>query len=53
MKLCDYGCGNEAKFLFKNGKWCCEKIITKCIEVRRKNGSKKIGVKRPQLEKLI
>jgi len=23
MKLCDYGCGQEAKYQFKNGKWCC------------------------------
>jgi len=36
MKLCDYGCGKEAKYQFKNGKWCCEKNVNKCSEVRKK-----------------
>ena len=34
MKLCDYGCGQEAKYQFKNGKWCCSKYRTQCSYVR-------------------
>lgn len=30
MKLCDYGCGQEAKFTFKNGKKCCSKNHSQC-----------------------
>lgn len=35
--LCEYGCGLEAKYQLKNGKWCCENFYTKCPENRRKN----------------
>jgi hypothetical protein len=28
--LCEYGCGQEAKFQFKNGKLCCSDIVGKC-----------------------
>ncbi len=35
-KLCEYGCGQEAKFQFKNGKWCCSEKTTKCPEIRKK-----------------
>jgi hypothetical protein len=34
--LCDYGCGQEAKFEFKNGKWCCSKSQNSCLEIRKK-----------------
>lgn len=34
--LCNYGCGREAKFQFKNGKWCCEKMWQRCPVYRRK-----------------
>ena len=37
MPLCDYGCGQEAKYQFKNGKWCCSSYFAKCPEVIRKN----------------
>ena len=30
MKICDYGCGREGKFKFKNGKYCCESHRLKC-----------------------
>ena len=30
MKLCSYGCGQEAKYQFKNGKWCCSKSWNSC-----------------------
>ena len=42
-KLCDYGCGREAKYSFKNGKWCCCKSHTSCpinIEKNRLSQSK-------------
>jgi len=36
MRRCDYGCGNEAKYQFKTGNWCCRKNVTQCPEIRRK-----------------
>lgn len=33
MRICDYGCGREAKYQFKNGKVCCEKSFNKCPEM--------------------
>jgi len=37
MKLCEYGCGQEARHQLKHGKWCCSKSQNSCPEVRRKN----------------
>ena len=37
MPLCDYGCGQEAKYQFKNGKWCCSDHRMKCPINRQKN----------------
>jgi hypothetical protein len=29
--LCEYGCGNKAKFYFKTvNKWCCSKHFSQC-----------------------
>lgn len=28
--LCSYGCGQEASFQFKNGKWCCSTDVNYC-----------------------
>jgi len=36
MKLCDYGCGQEAKHQFKNGKWCCSENFKQCPYIRKK-----------------
>jgi hypothetical protein len=36
MKLCDYGCGQEAKFPFKEGKWCCSKNWHSCPAQRKR-----------------
>jgi hypothetical protein len=36
MILCDYGCGQEAKFQFKNGKWCCSKSPNSCPAIGKK-----------------
>ena len=37
MVICAYGCRQEAIYQFKNGKWCCEDSINKCINMRSKN----------------
>ena len=34
--LCDYGCGQEAKYQFKEGKWCCSKSKNSCSFNRKK-----------------
>lgn len=34
--LCNYGCGREAKYQFKNGKWCCSKNFRMCPHMRYK-----------------
>jgi len=34
--ICDYGCGQEAKHQFKNGKWCCSEYTSQCPAVRKK-----------------
>ena len=51
VKLCEYGCGREAKHQFKNGKWCCSISCNSC-SAKRSSGFKhlqktkeKIGVK--------
>jgi len=43
MVLCDYGCGEEAKFKMKNGKWCCSKSQNSCPGVRKKLSKAKKG----------
>lgn len=35
MHLCDYGCGKQALYQFKNKKWCCEKSHQQCIISRK------------------
>lgn len=37
MGECDYGCGQEAKYEFDNGKICCSEHYTSCPAVREKN----------------
>jgi len=37
--LCDYGCGQEAKYQFKNGKWCCSKSSSQCLFIKSKNNN--------------
>lgn len=39
IKLCDYGCGREAKYHLKNDKWCCCESCNKCIAQREKNSN--------------
>lgn len=45
--LCDYFCGQEAKFQLKNGKWCCSEHYSSCPENRRKNSA---GLKKAHKE---
>jgi hypothetical protein len=45
-KLCEYGCGQPAKFLMTSGKWCCENFYTKCPEFIRKMILSNTGKKR-------
>lgn len=51
MKLCDYGCGQEATHQFKNGKWCCSKNITSCVAIRKKLSIKKAKDNHPMYGK--
>jgi len=40
MILCDYGCGQEAKYQFKNGRWCCSKSFDTCpATIQKRLGS--------------
>lgn len=39
MKICEYGCGKEAKFKLSNGKWCCSSHFSKCECMRKKNSN--------------
>ena len=32
--LCDYGCNQDAKYQFKNGKWCCSKNTSSCLKIK-------------------
>jgi len=47
MKLCDYGCGQEATYQFKNGKWCCKKYHSQCPSQKKQNSLKVSGIKHP------
>jgi len=33
MVICEYGCGREAKYKFKNGRWCCEHDYRLCPHI--------------------
>ena len=39
MKTCNYCNENNAIIQFKNGKWCCQKMLSRCPEMRKKNSS--------------
>jgi len=34
--ICDYGCGQTANYLYKNGKHCCSKNFRMCPNMRKK-----------------
>lgn len=37
--LCEYGCGNEGIFQLKNGKYCCSKYVSSCVNNKIKNAN--------------
>jgi len=49
--LCDYGCGQEAKHQFKNGKWCCSNHYSKCPKIRDNISNKMKGKNHPNYGK--
>lgn len=38
---CEYGCEKEAKYQFKNGRWCCSKFSSSCPHQRLLNSKRK------------
>ena len=53
IEFCDYGCGEEAKFQLKNGKWCCGSNVKKCRVIRDKSSKTLIGIiKHDSIQKL-
>jgi len=46
---CEYGCGQEATYQFKNGKWCCSTDFKKCSNMRKKYSREK---SKEELEKI-
>jgi len=52
--LCTYGCGNEAKFKFLNGKYCCKESRNQCPVLKSKNKNSNTGRKhsRETIEKM-
>jgi hypothetical protein len=43
--ICSYGCGQEAKFKFKNNKVCCSRFSCQCSYIKTKNCEKNLGHK--------
>jgi len=46
---CEYGCNQEANFLFKNGKMCCSKNHARCPEVKKKMSRENLNRRRVYL----
>lgn len=46
MSLCEYGCGQEAKHQFKNGRWCCSFSWRKCPAKAAEIYKNQVGKKR-------
>ena len=57
MKLCDYGCDQEAKYQFKNGKWCCSKNHAGCLfiitKISKSNKGKNTGPRSEEIKRKI
>ena len=43
--VCDFGCGNIALYVFKNGKICCSKTSSLCSQMRNRNSKSHLGKK--------
>ncbi len=50
-ELCSYGCGQIAKYQYKNGKWCCSKNWEKCPAVCKKTSERMKGKNNPMFGK--
>ena len=35
--ICEFGCGNQARFIFNTGRGCCSSSVNSCSEMKRKN----------------
>jgi len=46
---CEYGCGQEAHYQLKNGRWCCGKSHNSCPVNKEKNSKSKKGIKKNPL----
>ena len=51
MKICEYGCGREAKYQFKNGKWCCSEKWQSCPANRERLKQQTIGKNNPMYKR--
>lgn len=49
--ICEYGCGQEALYQFKNGKWCCSNNWESC-PAKRKRLSDNLKGKKPSPESI-
>ena len=45
--ICEYGCGQEAKYQLKNGKWCCSKSQNSCPSLKKKFSKAQAGENHP------
>jgi hypothetical protein len=43
IHICEYGCGQEAIYQLKNGKWCCSKSWNSCACLKIKNSYRNKG----------
>jgi len=44
-QLCEYGCGQEARYLLRSKKHCCSKHVAQCPAIRSKNSNARKGSK--------
>lgn len=45
MEKCDYGCDQEARYIFKNGKRCCSEFYRSCPYQAKQIGKLRLGKK--------
>ena len=51
--ICEYGCGQEAKHQFQNGKWCCSSNWQLCLSARERQSKKLKGIKKNYSQKFV
>lgn len=51
MEKCDYGCGKEYRYIFKNGKKCCSENFRKCSKIKEEHSKKMLGFKHSEESK--